>query len=347
MRRPHKPKPYVAALLALLLAVSTFVALAACGGSGTTASKSPSIASSEAAASPSAQASGNGIPLPTPTVGGTIVFARGGDDTDICVVNTDGTGLKVLAGGKEPSLYPRWSPDGKRIVYEQDQIGVNRQDVWVMNADGSGKAQITNDTNTPMTSRLPSWSPDGTQIVFSSWLSDIPERAVVAVMDADGSNFRKVTKPKGASVDYWPTWAADGRIYFYRINPDGGPSYEYSVKPDGSGLKRIMKLGSYDQFLYYGISPDGRRVALQDVEADLLEVLPVGGGEAATLLDPATEYLGDIAAGVGWSSDQKALAIAGLYDAGATRLFIVNADGTGLAAVPGIEAARDPAWRPE
>jgi Tol biopolymer transport system component len=215
-------------------------------------------------------------------------------------------------------------------------------------ADGSGKKQLTNATSNPMTSRLPSWSPDGRKIVFSSWLSEIPERAVVAVMNADGSHFRKLTKPKGASVDYWPVWASDGRIYFYRIDTSGDALYEYSVKPDGSGLTRIMELGSYPQYmLHYGISPDGRRVALQDVTADRLEVLPVGGGKAVTLLDPATDYLGDILAVVGWSPDQKSLAIAGLFDNGGTRLYIVNADGSGLSAVPGIDAARDPDWRPE
>jgi Tol biopolymer transport system component len=196
----RKSRATVAGVLLLLIAVLT---LAACGGSSITASSSPSAAPSQATASPSVASSPSETPLPTPTVAGTIAFARGGDDTDICVVNTDGTGLKFLAGGKEPSLYPRWSPDGKRIVYEEDQILVNRQDVWVMNADGSGKTPITDDANMPITSRLPSWSPD-----------------------------------------------------------------------------------------------------------------------------------------------QKALAIAGLYDAGATRLFIVNSDGTGLSAVPGVDAARDPSWRP-
>jgi len=342
-----------AGLLALLVSVAV-LSLAACGGSSSTASNSPSAAPSEAAASPSVAASPSATPLPTPTVAGTIVFSRGGkradgsDDTDICVVSTDGTGLKVLARGKDGAAWPRCSPDGKRIVYERDKFGVNHQEVWVMNADGSGKEQITNDTDSPMTSRLPSWSPDGRQIVFSSWLSDSPERAVVAVMNADGSHFRKVTKPKGASVDYWPTWASDGRIYCYRIDTSGGVPYEYSVEPDGSALTRIMELGSYPQYLlYYGVSPDGRRVALQDETADRLEVLPVGGGKAVTLLDPATDYLGDILAVVGWSPDQKALAIAGLFDNGGTRLYIVNADGTGLSAVPGIDAARDPAWRPE
>jgi len=30
-----------------------------------------------------------------------------------------------------------------------------------------------------------------------------------------------------------------------------------------------------------------------------------------------------------------------------SRLFVINADGSGLSAVPGIKFAWDPAWRPE
>ena len=272
-------------------------------------------------------------------------------DYDVCVVNTDGTGLRVLAGGKGCQYYPRWSPDGSKIVYMESVPGDNNpQELWVVNADGSGKTQITNGSNNPMTARTPSWSPDGTQIAFSRWTKDIPEEcAAVAVMNADGSHFKTVTRPRSGIVDYWPTWEGDGRIYFNRQDTQGGPSYLYSVKPDGSGLTRIMKLGSFDRYVYYGLSPDTRRVAVEDVKTSRLQVVPVhGGGRHVTLLDPVPDYLGDAAAVVSWSRDQKALAVGGFFDTGDfTRVYIVNADGSGLSVIPGVDAAKDPAWRPE
>jgi Tol biopolymer transport system component len=347
------------AFAVMLLAALATLALVACGASGTVATSSTSSTPGQAAASPTVATSPgpSGIPLPTPTVAGTIAFSHNvGEDAfynanfDVCVVNTDGTGLKTLAGGAGCQYFPRWSPDGSKILYMESVPGDNNpQNLWVVNADGSGKAQITNGTNSPMRSRTADWSPDGTQIVLSSWLTDIPqERAVVAVMDADGSHFRRVTKPDGASVDYWPSWESDGRIYFYRPNTTGGPAYEYSVKPDGSGLTRIMRLGSDKRYVYYGLSPDARRVAMEDLKTRRLQVASVGGGKRATLLAPVPDYLGDAAAAVSWSPDQKALAIAGFFDTGNyTRLYIVNADGTGLSAVPGVASAKDPAWRPE
>ena len=348
------------ALLALLLPAAGVLLLAACGGSDTTASSSsPSVAPS-LAASP---ASPSGVPLPAPTVAGTIAFTRYGedeetqlDDTDICVVDTDGTGLRVLAGGEGCQQYPRWSPDGSRIVYFESRAGWrDPQHVWVMNADGSGKTQLT---EIEYRNIFPSWSPDGKRIAFTHlvFYTGGVERDAIYVMNADGSGLRNVTSKKGpgvTSADYWPTWEKDGTITFYRNTRDGGLS-KFSVNPDGRGLKRLVKEAGtseyrgMDWWLKYALAlaPDGKRVARYDAEADRLTVVSVrGGGAPVTLLDPVATYAED-SVDVAWSPDGEALAIAGQSESDFTRLYIVNGDGTGLSAVPGVDAAKEPAWRP-
>jgi Tol biopolymer transport system component len=338
----------------VLLAATALLALVACGGSGTTASQSssPSVMSS-----PSVTPSETGIPLPTPTVAGTIAFTAlaGYKDTDICVVNTDGTGLKTLAGGEGCQQYPRWSPDGKKIVYFESAPGdQDPQHVWVMNADGSGKVKLT---DIEYRNVFPSWSPDGKRIVFTHlvFYTGGVERDAIYVMNADGSGLRNVTSKKGpgvTSADYWPTWEKDGTISFYRNGgSDGATLSKFSVNPDGSGLTRLVKeAGSASDAWVkyeYRLSPDGKWVARHDVKADLLEVVRVrGGGAPVPLLDPVAAYAG-LSVEVAWSPDGKALAIAGQTETFFERLYIVNADGTGLSAVPGVDSAKDPAWRPE
>ena len=57
---------------------------------------------------------------------------------------TDGTGLKQLTDDPVWEEAPSWSPDGRRIAYSEVDIHTaDTSDVWVMNADGSGKKNLT------------------------------------------------------------------------------------------------------------------------------------------------------------------------------------------------------------
>ncbi|MBM4117650.1 hypothetical protein FJ251_07865 [bacterium] len=57
--------------------------------------------------------------------------------------------------------YPNWGPDD-RIVFQRTN-GATAEDIFVMNADGSGVAPMV---NTPNYEYCPSWSPDGKKVVY-------------------------------------------------------------------------------------------------------------------------------------------------------------------------------------
>ena len=61
-------------------------------------------------------------------------------NTDIYVVNVDGTGLQRLTTGPDLEEVPSWSPHG-RIAFQSDRSG--KMEIWIMNADGSGPRQLT------------------------------------------------------------------------------------------------------------------------------------------------------------------------------------------------------------
>jgi Tol biopolymer transport system component len=67
-------------------------------------------------------------------------------------VKADGTGVQRLTAlGYSSARFPAWSPDGRKIVYTRDAVDefwgrFFTQNLWVMNADGTGDVQITNDS---------------------------------------------------------------------------------------------------------------------------------------------------------------------------------------------------------
>ena len=327
----------------LLLLLVALVALAACGGSDGTASDSPS-----SIASPSAAASPSGTPLPAPTVSGTIAFEKvteTGDSegrtfavaSDIYVVSADGSGLKMLAKGSGLLWHPSWSPDGSRIVYVVCRAGDPYASgvFWVMNADGSGKKRLK---KVSAGAGEPVWSPDGRQIAFSGGGGS---QDGICVINVDGSGFRRVTRPSGGSSpgESQPAWAPNGKILFLSLGD------VWSTRLDGSGLVQLTKIGNVAEF---GLSPDGKSLALDNNADGVVEVIATrGGGTPVRLLDPVSDFISDDPyAASAWTPDGKALAVAGTGSKGSL-LYVVNADGSGLSAVPGVEAAAYPAWRPE
>src|SRR5262245_57578450 len=74
---------------------------------------------------------------------------------------TDGASQEALTTGNHRDTSPRWSPDGKRMVYVSDVSGTPQLHVrWL---ESQRTAQITHATSPPL---APSWSPDGKMIAF-------------------------------------------------------------------------------------------------------------------------------------------------------------------------------------
>jgi Tol biopolymer transport system component len=123
----------------------------------------------------------------------------------INVIRTDGSGRTCLTDGESSSFGPKWSPDGARIVFtrafppkrgaqqltrEEARAWMAKtkssQEIFVMNRDGSG---IQNLTNNEGNDDAPHWSSDGKRIYFVSERADGKH---IYVMDADGASVRSV-----------------------------------------------------------------------------------------------------------------------------------------------------------
>ena len=70
-----------------------------------------------------------------------LAFEPFGEQEDIVIIRTDGTGRRQLTDDLHEDRYPQWSPDGKRIAFYSNRSG--SYEIWTINTDGSGLKQLT------------------------------------------------------------------------------------------------------------------------------------------------------------------------------------------------------------
>ena len=127
-------------------------------------------------------------------------IGNGGPDINtirtVHIANADGSGSYRLPGSPSFLSSIDWSPDGSEFVYSKDG------EIFVMNADATGQTKLTTISG-GSTDLDPRWSPDGTKILVLRFTSSA---GTVHVMNADGSNFRRLFDFNAPTAD----WSPDG-----------------------------------------------------------------------------------------------------------------------------------------
>jgi Tol biopolymer transport system component len=165
--------------------------------------------------------------------GSKIVFtSRRNGDLDIYTMNVDGTEVTQLTKELGYDGGPFFSPDSQRIVYrayypktederkkyqallDDDSIEPMALQLYVMNADGSNKVQVTDNGAANFG---PYWHPNGRQIIYCSNQESASGRDFdLFLIGDDGSNNERITY--NPSFDGFPMFSADGRNLIFASN---------------------------------------------------------------------------------------------------------------------------------
>lgn len=171
---------------------------------------------------------------------------------DIFIIRADGTGRIRLTDQTADYLSPRWSPNGKKILFTKtDFIPKNVQaemskmsrdermkliakrnssgEIFIMDKDGSNVKNLTNNNTSDGSAE---WSKDGKTIYFMSERDGSPN---IYAMNTDGSNVRKVAD---GSIVKDINISPDEKYFAYTkdVNKKWG-LYIYDIK---SGKERLL-----------------------------------------------------------------------------------------------------------
>jgi imidazolonepropionase-like amidohydrolase/Tol biopolymer transport system component len=162
---------------------------------------------------------------------------------DVYVMPITGGTPSRIAEGLAYESQPRFSPDGKRISFTSDRGGGDN--IWVMNADGSDKRQLTKEDFRLLNQAT--WSPDGRFIAAKKhfttqrsagtgevWLYHISGGAGVPLVKKPNDTHQKELGE--------PIFAPGGKHIYFTRNTTPGPIFQYAQDSN----KPVFAIERYD-----------------------------------------------------------------------------------------------------
>ncbi|MFB0613104.1 amidohydrolase family protein [Aurantiacibacter poecillastricola] len=277
--------------------------------------------------------------------GNTVAFALLGDIYTMSIAG--GTPTRI-AEGLAWEVQPRFSPDGRRIAFTSDRGGGDN--IWIMNADGSDKRQLTNEDFRLL--NQPTWSPDGQFIAAKKhfttgrslgtgevWLYHVSGGSGIALVERANEQLQKELGE--------PTYAPDGSAIYYTRNITPGNTFIYAQdsntdlfnierydletgevttavsglggavrptpSPDGSKIAFVRRENTRSHLYVKDMETGEERMIYGDLDQDVQETWAVTG------VYPNMDWTPDSRSIVFWANGQ---------------INRVNADGSGAAQIP-------------
>src|SRR5580704_1484095 len=155
------------------------------------------------------------------------VWSHGGAK-ELAVMDYDGYNVKQLTYDRSISVRPKWSPDGRKIVYTSYKNLF--PDVLEVDLYTGQRLRLA---AYPGLNTGASFSPDGLSIALTLSKGGNPE---LYTMNAQGGDLRQLTHSRGGESS--PTWSPDGRDIAY-VSVESGAPQIWMMGKDGGAASRL------------------------------------------------------------------------------------------------------------
>ena len=179
-----------------------------------------------------------------------IVFASTRDgNSEIYIMNPDGSKQVNLTRHPSRDLAPAWSPTGEHIVFNSNRGGT--RDIYIMDAEGRNVRKVFRRL---VYREYPVWSPDGKKLAYtnaSNWS--------IYVGTIEGGHEERITSTN--FLGGWPAWSPDSSEIAF-ISTEGIWAYSLKVvNLETREERRLMPKEEIGKFFKPDWSPDGTRIA--------------------------------------------------------------------------------------
>ena len=204
-------------------------------------------------------------------------------------------------------------PRGKIVFTCQVDRKANHDQICIINADGSGFRQLTNDLN--QEHFYPSLSPDGQSILFSRSVKG--KRFEIFEMDLSGS-IHQITHMEEQL--YAPEYSPDDSQIVFTRHIDAANQFIAVMNRDGSNVRNLTRAGDPRDPIW---SPDGSQILYTagTTSAYQIYVMNTDGSEVKRI----TQMSG-LRGRSDWSTDDLIATYAGNVDKHDREIYLINAD---------------------